>query len=113
MKVRVKVKPNSRTEGLSQEGKGKNMAVKLGIMCSDQELDSETAKYRRYRLKDKAFYGGIDDGEEFGGKLYLKRGGKVALSKAENSRHSSRFLLYGHLLDRLAAHIDEDTPDFQ
>ena len=43
----------------SQEGKGRNIAVKLGIMYSGKELESETAKYKRYRLKDKALYGGI------------------------------------------------------
>jgi len=68
----------------SQEGKGKNMAVKLGIMYSGKELESETAKYKRYLLKDKTLYGGIEDAQEFGEKLYLKGEDKLALSKAEN-----------------------------
>ena len=68
----------------SQEGKGKNMAVKLGIMYSGKELESETAKYKRYRLKDKALYGGIEEAQEFGEKLYLEGEEKLALSKAEN-----------------------------
>jgi hypothetical protein len=28
--------------------------VKLGVMYSGKELESETAKYKRYRLKEKA-----------------------------------------------------------
>jgi len=68
----------------SQGDKGKNIVVKLGIMYSGKELESETAKYKRYRLKDKTLYGGIEDVEEFGEKLYLKGEEKLALSKAEN-----------------------------
>jgi hypothetical protein len=68
----------------SQEGKGKNISVKLGIMYSGKELESETAKYKRYRLKDKTLYGGIEEAQEFGEKLYLKGEEKLALSKAEN-----------------------------
>ena len=63
----------------SQEGNGKNMAVKLGIMYSGKELESETAKYKRYRLKDKTLYGGIEDAQEFGEKLYLKGEGEISL----------------------------------
>ena len=68
----------------SQEGKGKNIVVKLGIMYSGKELESETAKYKRYRLKEKALYGGIEEAQEFGEKLYLEGEEKLALSKAEN-----------------------------
>lgn len=68
----------------SQEGKGRNIAVKLGIMYSGKELESETAKYKRYWLKDKALYGGIEEAQEFGEKLYLKGEEKLTLSKAEN-----------------------------
>jgi len=53
----------------SQEGKGKNIAVKLGVMYSGKELESETAKNKRYRLKEKALYGGIEEAQEFGEKL--------------------------------------------
>jgi hypothetical protein len=68
----------------SQEGKGKNITVKLGIMYSGKELESETAKYKRYRLKEKTVYGGIEDAQKFGEKLYLKGEEKLSLSKAEN-----------------------------
>ena len=53
----------------SQGGKGRNMAVKLGIMYSGKELESQTAKYKRYWTKDKALYGGIEEAQEFGEKL--------------------------------------------
>jgi len=68
----------------SQEGKGKNIAVKLGVMYSGKELESETAKNKRYRLKEKALYGGIEEAQEFGEKLYLKGEEKLVLSKAQN-----------------------------
>jgi len=58
--------------------------VKLGVMYSGKELESKTAKNKRYRLKDKALYGGIEEAQEFGEKLYLKGEEKLALSKAEN-----------------------------
>jgi hypothetical protein len=68
----------------SQEGKGKKIAMKLGIIYSGKGLESETAKYKRYRLKDKALYGSTEEAQEFGEKLYLKGEEKLALSKARN-----------------------------
>jgi len=53
-------------------------------MKKGKELESETAKHKRYRLTEKTLYGGIEDVEEFGEKLYLKGEDKVALSKARN-----------------------------
>ena len=48
------------------------------------EMESETAKYKRYRLKEKTLYGGIEDPDEFGEKLYLKGEEKLCLSKARH-----------------------------
>ncbi|MCL0077205.1 hypothetical protein M1O12_04210, partial [Dehalococcoidia bacterium] len=56
----------------SQEKGRRKLAVKLGVMYSGKELESETAKYKRYRLNEKTLYGGIEEPEEFGEKLYLK-----------------------------------------
>lgn len=56
----------------SQEKDRKKLTVKLGVMYSGKELESETAKYKRYRLKEKTLYGGIEEPDEFGEKLYLK-----------------------------------------
>lgn len=42
--------------------------AKLGIMYSGKELESKKAKHRRYRLKEKVVYGGIEgaDGPALG-----------------------------------------------
>ena len=68
----------------SQEKDRKKLAVKLGVMYSGKELESETAKYKRYRLKEKTLYGGVEDPDEFGEKLYLKGAEKLCLSKARH-----------------------------
>ena len=47
-------------------------------------MESETAKYKRYRLREKTLYGGIEEPEEFGEKLYHKGEEKLALSKARH-----------------------------
>lgn len=56
--------------------------MKLGVMYSGKELESETTKYKRYWLREKVLYGGIEETEEFGEKLYLKGEEKLCLSKA-------------------------------
>ena len=43
----------------SQEKGEDNFEAKLGIMYSGKELESNKAKHRRYRLKEKVIYGGI------------------------------------------------------
>lgn len=68
----------------SQEKERKKLIVQLGVMYSGKELESETAKYKRYHLCEKTLYGGIEEPEEFGEKLYLKGEEKLALSKARN-----------------------------
>jgi len=68
----------------SQEKDRKKLPVKLGVMYSGKELESQTAKYKRYRLKEKTLYGGIEEPDEFGEKLYLKGEEKLCLSKAKH-----------------------------
>jgi hypothetical protein len=68
----------------SQEKGREKLTVKLGVMYSGKELESETAKYKRYRLSEKTLYGGIEETEEFGEKLYLKGEEKLCLSKARH-----------------------------
>ncbi len=68
----------------SQEKGQKKLTVKVGVMYSGKELESETAKYKRYRLREKTLYGGIEDPEEFGEKLYFKGEEKLSLFKARN-----------------------------
>ena len=68
----------------SQEKGEDDFEAKLGIMYSGKELESEIAKYKRYRLSEKTLYGGIEEPEKFGEKLYLKGEEKLALSKARH-----------------------------
>lgn len=68
----------------SQEEEGKDIVVKLGVMYSGKELESQTAQHKRYRLKEKVVYGGIEEPEEFGEKVYLRAEEKFSLSRAKN-----------------------------
>lgn len=68
----------------SQEKGERNIVVKLGVMYSGKELESDKAKHKRYRLREKILYGGIEEAEEFGEKLYLKGEEKLSLSRARN-----------------------------
>ncbi len=45
----------------SQENGQKKLTVKLSIMYSGKGLESKTVKYKRYRLREKALYGGIEE----------------------------------------------------
>ena len=58
--------------------------AKLGIMYSGKELESKKAKHRRYRLKDKVVYGGIEGADDFGERLYIRGEEKLSLSLARN-----------------------------
>ena len=104
-------------EGEFPGDKGRNMAVKLGIMHSGKELESELLNINVTGLRIKPFMVAME-AQEFGERK------KLALSKAKNllligggvqldSCHSSRPLLYGYLPNRLAAYIGEDTSSFQ
>ena len=68
----------------SQEKGEDNFEAKLGIMYSGKELESKKAKHRRYRLKEKVIYGGIEGADDFGERLYLKGEEKLSLSLARN-----------------------------
>ena len=56
----------------SQEKGRKKLTVKPEVVYSGKELESEAAKYKRYRLAQKTLYGGIEAPDGFGEKLYLK-----------------------------------------
>lgn len=58
--------------------------AKLGIMYSGKELESKKAKHRRYRLRDKVVYGGIEAADDFGERLYIRGEEKLSLSLARN-----------------------------
>jgi len=68
----------------SQEKRGEHFEAKLGLMYSGKELESKEAKRRRYRLKEKVLYGGVEDSQAFGEKLYLKGEQNLQLDRAKN-----------------------------
>ena len=68
----------------SQEKRGEHFEAKLGLMYTGKELESKKAKRRRYRLKEKVLYGGVEESKAFGEKLYLKGEQKVQLGRARN-----------------------------
>ena len=53
-------------------------------MFSGRQLESQTAKHRRYRLVERVRYGGAEEAEEFGEKLYLRGEKHLGLSHAQN-----------------------------
>jgi hypothetical protein len=68
----------------SQEKRGEHLEAKLGLMYTGKELESEGAKRRRYRLKEKVLYGGVEESQAFGEKLYLKGEESLSLGQARN-----------------------------
>jgi len=58
--------------------------VRLGVMFSGRELESETAKHKRYRLIERVRYGGVEEADMFGEKLFLRGEKHLGLSRAEN-----------------------------
>jgi hypothetical protein len=68
----------------SQEERGDRFEVKLGLMYTGKELESEGAKWKRYRLKEKVLYGGVEEGEAFGEKLYLRGEERLNLGGAKH-----------------------------
>jgi hypothetical protein len=68
----------------SQEKGEDDFEAKLGIMYSGKELESKKAKRRRYRLKEKVIYGGIETADDFGERLYIQGEQKLSLSLAGN-----------------------------
>jgi hypothetical protein len=53
-------------------------------MYTGKELESKEAKWKRYRLKEKVLYGGVEEGEAFGEKLYLKGEGRLKIGGARH-----------------------------
>jgi hypothetical protein len=68
----------------SQEKGEDDFEAKLGIMYTGKELESKKAKHRRYRLKEKVVYGGIETADDFGERLYIQGEQKLSLSLAGN-----------------------------
>ena len=68
----------------AQREQAPSFEARLGLLFSGKELDSATAKHRRYRLKERVLYGGIEPAEAFGERLFLAGEAKLGISHAEH-----------------------------
>lgn len=56
----------------------------MGLLYTGKESESEEAKRKRYRFKEKVLYGGVEEGEAFGENLYLKGEERLNLGGAKH-----------------------------
>ncbi len=68
----------------AQREEQSHFEVRLGVMFSGRELESQTAKHQRYRLVERLRYGGVEEADPFGEKLFLRGEKYLGLSKAKN-----------------------------
>ena len=68
----------------AQREQASNFEVRVGVMFSGKELESATAKHKRYRLKERVLYGGVEPAEAFGERLFLAGEAKLGISHAQN-----------------------------
>lgn len=61
-----------------------NFEVRLGVLYSGKALESATAKYRRYRLVERLRYGGVENADTFGERLFLTGEAKLGLRRARH-----------------------------
>jgi len=87
---------------LKAQGEGApEFEVRLGVLYSGKELESCTAKHRRYRLRERVLYGGVEPAEVFGERLFLAAEARLGLS------HARHLLLVGdgaEWIEALAGH---------
>jgi len=75
--------------------------VRLGVLYSGKQLESSTAKHRRYRLQERVLYGGVEPAEAFGERLFLAGEARLGFS------HARHLLLIGdgaEWIEALAGH---------
>jgi hypothetical protein len=68
----------------AQREEGDRFEVRLGVLTTGKELESLTAKHRRYRLKERVRYGGVETAGDFGERLFLKGEALLGLSHAQH-----------------------------
>jgi hypothetical protein len=68
----------------AQREEGQQFEVRLGVLTSGKALESLTAKHRRYRLLERLRYGGVENAQDFGERLFLKGEAQLGLSHARN-----------------------------
>jgi len=61
-----------------------NLEVKVGLLYSGKELESRTAKQKRYRLKEKRLYATLKGAESFGEGLYLTATRNLGVERAKH-----------------------------
>ena len=86
----------------SQREEGQKFEVRLGLLATGKQLESRTAKHRRYRLLDRLRYAGVETAQDFGERFFLKGEAHLALSR---SRH---LLLVGDGADWIEALAGHD-----
>ncbi|MCL5074521.1 MAG: UPF0236 family protein [Chloroflexi bacterium] len=77
----------SEVDGIMLKAQGEaedRFEVRLGVLFSGRELESETAKHKRYRLVERVRYGGVEEAEEFGERLFLRGEKHLGLSRAKH-----------------------------
>ena len=75
--------------------------VRLGVLFSGKELESATARHKRYRLTERVLYGGVEPAEVFGERLFLAGEARLGIS------HAQHLLLVGdgaEWIEALAGH---------
>ena len=85
----------------AQREQAPHFEVRLGVLFSGKELESRTAKHKRYRLKERVLYGGVEPAEAFGERLFLAGEAKLGIS------HAKHLLLVGdgaEWIEALAGH---------
>jgi len=85
----------------AQREEGDKFEVRLGVLTTGKELESLTAKNRRYRLQERVRYGGVETAGDFGERLFLKGEAQLGLS------HAQHLLLVGdgaEWIEALAGH---------
>lgn len=85
----------------AQREESNRFEVRLGVLTTGKELESLTAKNRRYRLQERVRYGGVEAAGDFGERLFLKGEAQLGLS------HAHHLLLVGdgaEWIEALAGH---------
>lgn len=58
--------------------------VRIGVAYSGRERENPGAKHKRYRLKERQLYGGVESAQDFAERFYLHCEGTLALSQAKH-----------------------------
>lgn len=85
----------------AQRENGSDFEVRVGVLASGKTLESKTAKHKRYRLRERVRYGGVENATDFGERLFL------AGEKALGLSHAKHLLMIGdgaEWIEDLAGH---------